>query len=197
MRDPYQCLGVSRDASDEEIKKAYREMAKKYHPDNYANTEFADIAGEKMKEINEAYDRILEERAGKTSSSSYGSSSQSSGEFARIRTLISSGRINEAEVILDGMADRGAQWHYLKGMCEMYRRNYHAAASFFQVAYQKEPGNPEYAAMYQRFQGAQHNYGTFGPGGQTRECDTCDICTGLMCADCMCECLGGDLIGCC
>ena len=62
MNDPYKVLGVSPNASDEEVKKAYREMAKKYHPDQYANTPLADLAGEKMKEVNEAYDTIVKQR---------------------------------------------------------------------------------------------------------------------------------------
>jgi curved DNA-binding protein CbpA len=56
--DPYKILGIESTASDEDVKKAYRELAKKYHPDNYANTPLADLAEEKMKEINEAYDTI-------------------------------------------------------------------------------------------------------------------------------------------
>ena len=56
MKDPYSVLGVSQNATDEEIKKAYREQARKYHPDNYANNPLSDLAEEKMQEINEAYD---------------------------------------------------------------------------------------------------------------------------------------------
>ena len=62
MKDPYEILGVSRTSSDEDIKQAYRELAKKYHPDKYANSPLADTASEKMKEINNAYDRILNDR---------------------------------------------------------------------------------------------------------------------------------------
>ena len=54
-RDYYEILGVSKNASDDEIKKAYRDLAKKYHPDKYANSPLADVAEQKMKEINEAY----------------------------------------------------------------------------------------------------------------------------------------------
>ena len=57
MTDPYKVLGVSPSATDEEIKDAYRQLAKKYHPDQYSDSPLKDLADEKMKEINEAYDR--------------------------------------------------------------------------------------------------------------------------------------------
>ena len=59
MKDPYSVLGVSQNATDEEIKKAYREQARKYHPDNYVDNPLSDLAEEKMQEINEAYDEII------------------------------------------------------------------------------------------------------------------------------------------
>ena len=97
MTDPYKVLGVDRSASDDEIKKAYRDLARKYHPDNYRDNPLSDLVEEKMKEINEAYDQIQKERAGKGSGGggsyqSYTSSSSSDSRFAEIRMLINSRR---------------------------------------------------------------------------------------------------------
>lgn len=75
MTDPYVVLGVARTASDDEVKTAYRNLAKKYHPDNYANTpDIADVAADKMREVNEAYDTIVKERKGGNSGKGPGSS---------------------------------------------------------------------------------------------------------------------------
>ena len=64
--DPYKVLGVTPQTSDDDVKRAYRELARKYHPDNYVNNPLADLAEARMKEINEAYDTIMSERSGKT-----------------------------------------------------------------------------------------------------------------------------------
>ena len=92
MTDPYAVLGVSRNATDDEIKNAYRELARKYHPDNYADNPLSDLAGEKMKEINEAYDSIMaERRTGKTASGAYNAGTGGS-SFPDVRNLINQGR---------------------------------------------------------------------------------------------------------
>lgn len=62
-KNPYEVLGVRVGASQEEIKKAYRTLVKKYHPDNYADHPLADLAKEKMQEVNEAYDRLTSGKA--------------------------------------------------------------------------------------------------------------------------------------
>ena len=73
VKDPYSILGVGRDATDEEIKSVYRELARKYHPDNYSeDNPLKDLASEKMQEINAAYDEIQKERASRGSSQSNG-----------------------------------------------------------------------------------------------------------------------------
>ena len=80
MRDPYQVLGVSRDASDEEIKKAYRALSRKYHPDANVNNPNKDQAEEKFKQIQQAYEQIMDERQrGTSGGGSYGSSSYGGG----------------------------------------------------------------------------------------------------------------------
>lgn len=92
--DPYKVLGVVPDATDEEVKAAYHSLARKYHPDNYVNNPLADLAQEKMKQINEAYDMVQRQRKQGSSANarSYGSqgsySSQDSGQFSDIRRLI-------------------------------------------------------------------------------------------------------------
>ena len=99
MNDPYKVLGVPRDATDEEIKKAYRELARKYHPDNYVNNPLSDLVEEKMKEINEAYDTIQKERAARTTSADGTSyTSGTYGDYSKVRELINQSRFSEAEL---------------------------------------------------------------------------------------------------
>ena len=123
MNDPYQVLGVSRTATDEEIKKAYRDLARKYHPDNYHDSPLADLAQEKMKEINAAYEEITKERsgrgrsAGSTQQSGYGgygyggqSYSGSATVLQQVRYAIQLGDLNRAEVLLANYSDHNAEW---------------------------------------------------------------------------------------
>ena len=111
MTDPYKVLNIPSTATDEEVKKAYRELARKYHPDNYHDNPLADLAQEKMKEINEAYDMIQRQRQGRSNAgSSYGYAQQNaygyqqrqqtysgSGVFQRVRTAINRNDLAMAE----------------------------------------------------------------------------------------------------
>ena len=106
MTDPYKILGISRDATDDEVKKAYRELARKYHPDNYINNPLSDLVEEKMKEINEAYDLIQKERndnGHSSKGSQNGTKTNYSGEYIRIRELIQTGRLGAAETMLNSI----------------------------------------------------------------------------------------------
>ncbi len=198
MRDPYEVLGVSKNATDDEIKNAYRELARKYHPDNYADNPLSDLASEKMTEINEAYDAIMNMRRGSSNNSGGAYGSQTN--FPEIRSLISQNRLEQAQELLDGVPPqkRDAEWYFLNGTV-LYRRGwFDQAYTSFATAVRMNPQNPEYQnAMRgaQRQSGAQYNpYRSDGYGGG---CSGCDVCQGLICADCCCECMGGDLIRCC
>lgn len=159
MSDPYKVLGISRDATDEQVKEAYREMAKKYHPDNYQGSPIADLANEKMKEVNEAYDQIMNERKNRKNggSSSQGYSggynpnySNPNSNFADVRNLIMAGRIADAEQILNGVPtdSRNAEWYFLKGTV-LYKRGWmEEAYNHFAKACDMDPSNPEYSAAY-------------------------------------------------
>ena len=195
MKDPYEVLGVSRTASDNEIKSAYRELVKKYHPDNYANNPLADLASEKMKEINEAYDSITKSRAQSGGSGSYqsagggrgayqsGSTGRSS--YAQVRSYINANQLDAAESLLNTAADRDAEWYYLKGTIA-YRRGWlDEARQNYQTACAMVPGNFEYQNALRTVQGGytpyrQANY-------QRNDMDTaCDICNALLCLNCLC-----------
>ncbi|MBQ8642200.1 MAG: J domain-containing protein [Clostridia bacterium] len=202
MKDPYSVLGVPRTATDDEIKKAYRDLARKYHPDNYADTNLAEVAEEKMKEINEAYEAVQQERkGGKTAGSSYSSySSSGTTSFPQIRELIRNGHYAEAELKIDATpsGDRGAEWNYLKGCLLVQRGYYYDALKYIEVACYLDPENAEYREAKNRMHVRSTAYGSpYRTGNQTTDIDCCGMCTNLICADAMCECCGGDLISCC
>lgn len=207
MKDPYSVLGVPRDADDDAIKKAYRELARKYHPDNYAGTNLAEVAEEKMKEINEAYDAVQKERqAAKTGDSTYTSggystyTSSGTTSFAEIRELIRAGRYSEAELKIDATpaGDRGAEWNYLKGCLLVQRGYYYDAMKYIEVACYLDPGNAEYREAKRRMNTRSTMFGSpYRTNTHMGSADVCGLCANLLCADALCECCSGDLIPCC
>lgn len=198
MNDPYQVLGVSPSATDDEIKQAYRTLAKKYHPDNYVGSPLSDLASEKMSEINSAYDAIQDRRKNASSQGNfYGQPSagnyqehRGSSQFSDIRRLINAGRIFDAEQLLDGtpVASRDAEWNFLKGNVLLARGFLEDAVSYLQKAVMMEPQNYEYRAAYERIN-AQRQFGYGGRPGSFSysSCDPCGLCSTLICANCLCN----------
>jgi hypothetical protein len=158
-----------------------------------------------MKEINEAYDTIQKQRAGSSRANQNGggtdyTSSQSYGEFIRIRELINSGRYSEAEIILDAISqnDRNAEWNFLKGCILIQRGWYFDAQKFLETACYMDPQNSEYKAALNNIHANTAGYGSgYRTVNNANDCSACDMCSSLICADCLCECCVGDLIRCC
>lgn len=216
MRDPYEVLGLQHGASEQQVKTAYRNLAKKYHPDNYSGSPLQDVANEKMQEINEAYDSIINGKGDFSNSSnpfgsgyssyanpfssyrqsSYGSA-YSSVDYSYVINLINQGRIDDAEVLLENMQLnlRDAKWYFLKGKINYNRGWIDQAKTYFATAYKMEPTNAEYRNAYESIS-AQRN-GAYRTSSRNSSVDCGDIFCGLCCADSCCECMGGDLISCC
>jgi len=261
-------LGVKEGASYDEIKRAYREMVKKYHPDKYRDNPLADLADVKMREINQAYDSLMKNSGGSfqyqsesgesqdynsydanaKSGRQSGQSSQSSSggqaganrqqpgqtgqsgqqgwqgqtgqtgqgsqqgwqggqqagstdesELAKqARNFVNAGNLAEAQRLLDRMRNRNAEWYYLQGLIFLRKGWYDRGYASIQRAVQMDPGNFEYRnamnGMNNQFQGYRQQYVNRG-GAQNP--DMCQLCTTIWCADSCCECMGGDLVGCC
>ena len=174
-KDPYQVLGVSRDASDDEVKKAYRDLAKKYHPDLNPNDP---TATEKMNEINAAYDAIKNGTAQSggsggysnsydsynswysdfnawNSSRSYGARQQSErSEYTAARSYIRNRMYKEALNALSGVPEneRDGKWYYLHAGANMYMGNKIAAIESAKKAVELEPNNEDYRLLLTRLQ---------------------------------------------
>ena len=201
MSDPYKVLNIAPTASDDEVKHAYRELARKYHPDNYHDTPLADLAQEKMKEINEAYEQIQRQRRSGSSSASgarqsggysytyshsgggaYGAGG-SSPELQQIRLAINRGDISQAERLLNACSDRGAEWNFLMGVVCSRRGWMDEAKRYLETACRMDPYNEEYRSALGAFGGGgYHPDGYRGFGTMTYGNSDCmRLCTALSC----------------
>ena len=190
MTNPYQVLGISPNASEEEIKEAYRRLSQQYHPDLHSgNSVMEDIANQKMTEINQAYDEIMNMRRS-------GGVNTSSNIFLEIRKLIENGNYTQADKLLEeNRQDAVAEWNFLKGTICLSRGWMNDALTYYEKAARLDPSNREYQSAYNQLRAkrtGQMNGNPYARQGQTQSDPLnclCNACQCLMCADCLCDCI--------
>ena len=197
MNDPFAVLGVSQNATDEQIRQAYRLQARRLQQ-QIDSGDNAGFAAQQMQALDAAYDEIILSRSSGSGGYSAAWSSAAQSDYSDIRRTIRAGRLDDAQTILDGIPEgrRNAEWYFLKGSVQQRKGWLEEASGNFAAACRLDPSNAEYRAAYDDMQNSRTG------GYRTRRSDSgrvspCDVCTGLLCADCCCECMGGDLINCC
>ena len=215
MIDPYSILGISRDASDEEVKKAYRKLSRKYHPDANIDNPNKEQAEEKFKQVQQAYEQIMKEREQGIDYGNYGSnnfggfggfSGQADSGYQDEESMrrqaaanyIQSGHYREAMNVLQSLSQRNGQWYYLSSMANMGLGNNVNALNDIKQAIRLEPDNVQYQMVLQQMEGGgnwyqemQNPFGGMPTGGD-------DYCMKLCLANMACSlCCPGSGIFCC
>ena len=201
--NPYEVLGVSRNASIDEIKKAYKELSRKYHPDSYVGNPLSSLAEEKFKQVQEAYDAIMKEKNGDFNyTDNYNNSGYytgESGEMAEVYNLLGRRAYSQALSLLDSMPNRNAKWYYYSAIAQVGLGNNLRGMEYARMAVSMEPNNIEYQNLVNRLSFQGNRYGEVRNvyrGGRSGFDDASDLCCKLWLADSLCECMGGDLCSC-
>lgn len=206
INNPYEILEVSKNASNDEIKKAYRELSRKYHPDSYVDNPLADLAEEKFKQVQEAYQQIMKEReqgySSNGGSSSYSSSNMNQnyggGDSQEMNTVISylnNRRYVEALNLLHRITSRTSRWYYCSAVANHGMGNIIMAQDHAKQALSMEPNNRDYISLVNQLNWQGQRYQNTRYGGN-QSFGTGNLCCDLWCADSLCECMGGDLCAC-
>ena len=207
MVDPYRVLGVDRSASDEEIKKAYRNLSRKYHPDANINNPNKAQAEERFKEIQAAYNQIMDDRQNGSYSSGYGygnssysygyddNSGRSSVEMQAAANYINARQFAQAMNVLMSVPDenRSGQWYFFAAVASQGLGNLNDAREYISRAIALEPSNFRYRQFQQSinfssswYENTGASYGYYRPySGLARWCISMAFLN-LICNLCCC-----------
>lgn len=196
MQNPYEVLGIKEGASQEEIKAAYREQVKKYHPDRYQDNPLYELAEEKLQEINEAYDYLMKNNGKNGSYESYSGNGMNNGyqsqnpEFVEVRRMIDRGNLPAAEASLNRIRTKNAEWFFLSGMLSLRKGWYDDAVNQVQTAISMDPSNMEYRNAMNSIMASGNGYRTSAYGrGYMNNDDLCRMLQCYCCADALCDCI--------
>ena len=168
MRDPYDVLGVPRSATNDEVKKAYRALCRKYHPDANINNPNRAQAEEMFKEVGEAYSRIMDERSGKADASyTQGTFDTENAQLRAAAAYIQRGYFRQALNVLNSISERSALWYYLSAVANTRLGNNIIAREYARTAASMEPGNRMYQNLASALDGSGQFYQDYRNVGRT------------------------------
>ena len=204
MTDPYQVLGVPRNASDDEIKKAYRALSRKYHPDANVNNPNKEQAEEKFKQVQQAYYQIMKEKQqgggygggySQNGGYSYGSnrSYQRAGDSVQMQAAanyIVNHCYAEALNVLNGIpfAERSARWYYYSAMANQGAGNNIVAREHATRAVEMEPSNLEYRQFKQHLDNGGAWYSSMGSSYERPYASAGNWCLSMLLLNMICNC---------
>ena len=201
-QDPFVVLGIDRNATQAEAQAAYERLRDEYRSRIHLEGEEGRKAAKKLSEIEDAYREVID---------TLSKGGEVKGEYSYIGDLIKKGDLEGAQAALDGISDRNAEWHYYQSAVYHAKGWSYEAKAQLEMAINMDPQNKKYQDTLERMKrheaggdpaaadsgaqgGQQRSYGAYDGG---RRSTAGDCCTTLICADCCCECMGGDLIRCC
>lgn len=207
-KDPFVVLGLDKGATQSEVQSAYESLREEYRSRIHIEGDEGKKAAKKLAEIEDAYQDAMELLS---------KGSEVKDVYAHVAELLKKGDLDKAQAALDNVSERNAEWHYFQSAVYHSKGWNYEAKSQLEMAINMDPENKKYQETLERMKrheeggntsdGVRTNAGATNAGGQQRSYDSyddytrrrtaSDCCTSLICADCCCECMGGDLIRCC